>query len=112
MLLPRKFIETTAEPCCIVFFSCSVYGPFYLCILLFVVFYTWLASLEHYGMLILTLIVDEFNTDQQFKDNEISGLSDVGLREDSGRDSDSEVDGPVPTCLVLPRIETPATPLA
>lgn len=110
MHLPRKFIETTAEPYCIVFFSCSVYGPFYLCIFLFVVFYTWLASLEHYG--ILTLIVAEFNTDQQFKDNEISGLSDIGLHEDSGRDSDSEVDGPVPTCLVLPRIETPATPLA
>lgn len=102
MRLPRKFIETTAEPYGIVFFSYRVYGPFYLCIFLFVVFYTWLASLEHYG--ILTLIVAEFNTDQQFKDNEISGLSDVGLREDSGRDSDSEVNGPVPTCLVLPRI--------
>lgn len=53
-------------------------------------------------MLILTLIVDEFNTNQQFKDNEMSGMSDVGLQEDSGRDSDGEVDGPVPTCFKPP----------
>lgn len=63
-------------------------------------------------MLILTLIVDEFNTDQQFKDNEIYGMSDVGLQEDSGRDSDSEVDGPVPTCLVLHVLKRQQFPLA
>lgn len=43
---------------------------------------------------------------------EISGMSDVGLQEDSGRDSDSEVDGPVPTCLVLHVLKRQQTPLA